>query len=970
MNSFARPLFTMACLMAAASPSAAQPVVLVNHLGYDIAGAKRAVVQGHAGDDVRACALEDATSGAPVLSLKPVTIGPVAKWRDWVYWTLDFTAVGREGIYRVACQTAAADIRSEPFLVQADVLERHTLSDVLYYFKGQRASGALDAADRTLTLEGRPGRTVDLHGGWYDATGDYGKHLSHLSFSTYFNPQQVPLTAWGLMKTLDLLNSSKDPQFRQYTRRLADEAAWGADYLVRARVPGGSFYRSVTAPGPGKRPEDRRVARDAAAFAIKQTSNDPASASHSDVPQIREYQSSFRAGGGVAIAALARAALMHLPGERRTDYLRTAEEAWAYLSSHNTDLLNDGIENIVDDYCALLAATELTRATGLVAYRTAADQRASRLLARLSATGPAYWHADGGDRPFFHAADAGLPVVSLLAYLDVAPPERRVLVLAAVRRSLEWELHVTGDVANPFGYARQFVQTKAGVRDERFFYPHDADTAPWWQGEDARLASLATAARLATPYFIDDPAFAARLDVYAQDQINWILGLNPFDASLLAGVGRNNPEYRFFDSYEYTNAPGGIVNGITAGFTDPQGIDFNLPHTATGADHDWRWGEQWLPHATWYLLATAAGGASHQALPAPARVVIGYVFTRQQVIDPVDIAADKLTHVNYAFANISDGRVVEGFEHDPANFAVLTGLRKTHPAFKVLISVGGWTWSGAFSDASLTDESRRRFTDSAIEFLRRYDLDGIDIDWEYPGMTGNGNTHRPEDRENFTVLMAGLRRALDDEGTRVGRHLLLTFAAGAFSDFIAHTEMDKLQATVDYVNLMTYDFREAGPDTVAGHHANLFPNPRDDRKQSVDRAVREFMAAGVPAGKIVVGVPFYGRAWGAVKEDGHGLYQPGAQTPTRIETAYGSLVETSIDKGGFVRYWDADAQSPYLWNAEQHVFISYEDPESLGLKCRYIRERGLAGAMFWDYYSDKTGALLDTLVTGLKPAAH
>ncbi len=878
MISLMRLFVALACFVATAASAAAQPVVLVNHLGYDLVGAKRAVVQGHPGDEVRGCALEDAGSGAQVLSVKPGAIGPVAKWRDWTYWTVDFSALSREGVFRVACQTATADVRSEPFLVQAAVLERHTLSDVLYYFKGQRASGALDAADRTLTLEGRPGRTVDLHGGWFDATGDYGKHLSHLSFSTYFNPQQIPLTAWGLMKSLDLLEASKDPQFRQYARRLADEAAWGADYLVRARVPGGSFYRSVTAPGPGKRPEDRRVARDAQAFAIKQTSADPASAAHADVPQMREYQSSFRAGGGVAIAALARASLMHLQGDRHADYLRTAEEAWAFLSAHNAELLNNGVENIVDDYCALLAATELTRATGLVAYRVAADRRASRLLARLPASGPAYWRADAGDRPFFHAADAGLPVVSLLAYLDVAPPERRADVLAAVRRSLEWELQITGDVANPFGYARQFVQTTAGVRDERFFYPHDAETAPWWQGEDARLASLASAARLAVPYYADDPAFAGRLDVYAQDQINWILGLNPFDACLLAGVGRNNPEYRFFDSYEYTNAPGGIVNGVTAGFTDPQGIDFNLPHTATGADHDWRWGEQWLPHATWYLLATAAGGASHRALPAPSRVVIGYVFTRQQqTVDPAEIAADKLTHVNYAFANISGGRVVEGFEHDAVNLAALTGLRKTHPGFKVLISVGGWTWSGAFSDASLTPDSRRRFTDSAIEFLRRYDLDGIDIDWEYPGLTGDGNTHRPEDRENFTALMAGLRGALDEEGARVGRHLLLTFAAGAFSDFIAHTELDKVQASVDYVNLMTYDFRESGPDTLAGHHANLFPSPRDDRKQSVDRAVREFMAAGVPASKLVIGVPFYGRAWGAVKEDGHGLYQPGTQ---------------------------------------------------------------------------------------------
>ena len=153
----------------------------------------------------------------------------------------------------------------------------------------------------------------------------------------------------------------------------------------------------------------------------------------------------------------------------------------------------------------------------------------------------------------------------------------------------------TAEVANPFGYARQLVQTTKGVRETRFFFPHDTETAPWWQGENARLGSLAFAARLAAAQFADDPAFADRLRRYAQDQLNWIVGENPFDVSMLGGTGRNNPEYLFFGSYEYTNAPGGIVNGITGGFRDERDIDFDLPHAVTGADHDWRWVEQWLP---------------------------------------------------------------------------------------------------------------------------------------------------------------------------------------------------------------------------------------------------------------------------------------------------------------------------------------------------------------------------------------
>jgi hypothetical protein len=172
------------------------------------------------------------------------------------------------------------------------------------------------------------------------------------------------------------------------------------------------------------------------------------------------------------------------------------------------------------------------------------------------------------------------------------------------------ELLVTAQVGNPFGYARQLVHTKAGVRETRFFYPHDADTAPWWQGEDARLGSLATAARLALPHFATDKAFAAALDRYALDQLNWMLGANPFDVSMIRGSGRNNPEYLYFDSWEYTSRAGGVSNGITGGLSDPHGIDFLVPYSVTKADNDWRWAEQWLPHATWYMLAVAAGGRS------------------------------------------------------------------------------------------------------------------------------------------------------------------------------------------------------------------------------------------------------------------------------------------------------------------------------------------------------------------------
>ncbi len=356
--------------------------------------------------------------------------------------------------------------------------------------------------------------------------------------------------------------------------------------------------------------------------------------------------------------------------------------------------------------------------------------------------------------------------------------------------------------------------------------------------------------------------------------------------------------------------------------------------------------------------------------PASARpkggVIIAYVYSPHAAIDPATFPADRLTHVNYAFANVVDGQVVEGGEQDAASLAALTGLRRTHPRLRVLVSVGGWTWSGAFSDAALTAQSRARFVASAVDFVRRHDLDGFDVDWEYPALPGNGNVHRPEDREHFTALMTELRAALD-RVTRADRpRPILTMAAGAFPDFLAHTEMDKVAKVADYINLMTYDFRVQGAEPVSGHHANLRASPLDDRHRSVEGEVQAFLDAGVPARRLVVGVPFYGRPWAMASSDRRGLYAPGPAPSARIDASYGRLSSELVNQNGYTRYWDDDAKAPYLWNDAARIFISYEDPESLRLKCAYIRSQHLAGAMFWQLGDDPTGALLGVLAKELR----
>lgn len=339
--------------------------------------------------------------------------------------------------------------------------------------------------------------------------------------------------------------------------------------------------------------------------------------------------------------------------------------------------------------------------------------------------------------------------------------------------------------------------------------------------------------------------------------------------------------------------------------------------------------------------------------------VIAYIFPRDRVIQPGEIAARKLTRINYAFANIQDGRMVAVSPADTPNLATLVALRQQNPSLQVLISVGGWLWSGNFSDAALTPQSRSRFIESVVSFVKDHDLDGLDVDWEYPGQTGAGNRFRPEDKRNYTLLLAEIRKRFDAEQRRLRRPLLLSIAAGASDQFLDHTEMRQVVGSVDTVNLMAYDYYEPGSDPIAANHAPLYLDPADPKRISADSSVRDFESAGVPAHKIVLGVPFYGHIWGNVAPTNHGLFQTGSAVPNAF-ARYQDIVSTMLDHG-FTRYWDASASAPYLYNAQTEQFVSYDDPESLALKCAYVQHMHLGGVMFWEYSADASGALLDTI---------
>ena len=570
--------------------------ILYNHLGYVATSEKTALVQAPEGSLPAAFALIDWASGEPVFSGTPQALGAVPGWRNRQYWAADFSAVQTCGNYYLRVQSGTAQCVTPPFAIAAQLYGAALRSNLLHYFKSQRCTGVFDLADRQCPVISNIGSNigsserVDVHGGWYDASGDTSKYLSHLSYSNFMNPQQTPQLVWNLLAARDAL----PPASLWENERLLDEALHGADFLHRMQHPEGYFYVTVF-----DRWSKDIAQRQICDYSTQQGHMHPT------------YQAGFRQGAGSAIAALARASRLPRHGEfGSADYLHAAERGFAHLQQHNRAYLNDGQENTIDDYTALLAATELFAATASAGYAEAAAARATRLLARQSQAGW-FWANDAQTRSFFHAAEAGLPYIALLRYLQTFPQAQNAEpVRLGLVRGLQAEISLTGrGPGNPFGYPRQYVQMPGQPGRVQFFFPHQNESGYWWQGENARLASLAAAA-LWTAKLLDgddgngrndaNATWAAQLQPYAHDALHWIFGRNPFDACMMQGQGHNNPRYET----GYFNAPGGVCNGITSGLEDEADIDFRMPHQTTPS-HSWRWNEQWLLHGAWLFLALA-----------------------------------------------------------------------------------------------------------------------------------------------------------------------------------------------------------------------------------------------------------------------------------------------------------------------------------------------------------------------------
>jgi len=391
---------------------------------------------------------------------------------------------------------------------------------------------------------------------------------------------------------------------------------------------------------------------------------------------------------------------------------------------------------------------------------------------------------------------------------------------------------------------------------------------------------------------------------------------------------------------------------------------------------------------------TPGGGA-----PKGKRVVSYFaewgIYGRNYTI--ADLPVDKLTTINYAFAKITDAGEVGIFDSWAAvekpfgtdtwntplrgNYHQLQLLKQSHPNLEILISVGGWTLSDKFSDVALTPASRAKFAASCVDFCNKYGFDGVDLDWEYPVSGGlDTNKYRPEDKQNYTLLVQEIRRQFNIADAKDGDHRLLTIAAPAGYDKMVNYELASMSQSLDWMNLMTYDYHGSW-ENVTNHQSALYGNSKDPSalrdKYTISYTVDAYLRAGVPAEKLTLGAPIYGRSWRGVGATNDGLFQSAAGAGSGTwETGsvdyFDLLNKVKTQPSVYQLHWDDQAQVPYVYapTVEGGWFSTFENTLSIQKKIDYLMSKGLGGMMFWESSGDVRDAnspdsLIGTAAKGL-----
>ena len=305
--------------------------------------------------------------------------------------------------------------------------------------------------------------------------------------------------------------------------------------------------------------------------------------------------------------------------------------------------------------------------------------------------------------------------------------------------------------------------------------------------------------------------------------------------------------------------------------------------------------------------------------------------------------AKRLTHINFAFALVKDGK---GSVAHWKNSEKVREFTRNKGHLKIILSVGGWG-AGGFSPAVATAESRELFAQSLMDIVDDYGFDGIDMDWEYPCDDVAGIEASPDDKVNYTLFMELMRQKL-------GPNKILSMAAGGMQSCVDSLELDKLMKVMDFINLMTYDMC---PWDKVGYHTALYQSGACSAK-SGDCVVKMYEDAGIERSRITLGAAFYARIY----RDVNGLNDAVSGPPGFIGNGYAGTMERVNECG---LQYDQKAEAPYAYDPKAREFITFDNPSSLAAKMKYVKETGLGGIMFWEYSCDDENSTLLKAMTGM-----